>query len=176
VAHNWTAAKEKASRDWAKSTINAVDPDLPVMITPFYFSGKEDFIAQVYQMQVDSMTEAQYDAFESSFAIITFLRFQDSDTDGCDDNPVTFVWYNIHIFKQFKDVRAAGTNSHDELLDLVVALHNRFLDDREHPTYGESLTRYPLTQPNNLQRRAESEFLVGQVGDIINLQVRMEVR
>lgn len=176
MAHAWTQEKELASRNWIKDTINEVVPDLPVMITPFYFSSKEDFIAQCHQSLVDSMDKSQFEAFEAYFAEITFLRFQDSDTEGCDDNPVTFVFYNVHIFKQFKDVRSAGTNSHDELLDLVVALHNKFLDDREHPTYGEALTRYPLTQPNNLQRRAESEFLVGQIGDIINLQVRMEVR
>lgn len=176
MAHNWTDVKEKASRDWIKDSINAVDATLPVMVTPFYFSGKEDLIAQLHQSSVDTLTKEEYEAFEASFATITFLRFQDSDTDGCDDNPVTWVYYNIHVFKQFKDVRSAGTNSHDELLALAVALHNKFLDDREHPTYGESLTRYPLTMPNNLQRRAESEFLVGQIGDIINLQVRMEVR
>lgn len=176
MVHNWITAKEQSSRDWIKASIIEVDPSLAVMVTPFYFSSIQDFIGQCFPDQVDGMSAADYERFEANFVEITFLRFQDSETDGCDDNPITFVWYNIHVFKQFKDVRGAGTNSHDELLDFVVALHNKFLDDREHPIYGEFLTRYPLTQPNNLQRRAESEFLAGQTGDIINLQVRMEVR
>lgn len=164
-------AKEKAARAWIVTRLGSLPYGTVINPTPFYYSSAQDFITQNFNSQVSSIN---YDTFECNFVMLYFLRFQDSRTQGCDENPLSNVWYGLTIFKHFKDVRGDNTNSHDEIIDLILLVRTRLLENRDHPTIA-GLSNTPLEATDNLRRDSICEFLKDVRGDYQNFKFSVEV-
>ena len=83
--------------------------------------SKQDALKIICVQNVDKRTEVRY-------IKIDFLGFRDSPTDGCEDNPVVFLSYNLHIFQQYVEKRSDNSTSTKDEKKLVIDLRNLFLE------------------------------------------------
>jgi len=85
--------------------------------------NKIDFVAKLGIDSVDGISEIV-------FAQIDFLKFEDSQTEGFDDCPVPILVYNIHLFREFADLREDDSNSSDDFISAILTLRDAILNKR----------------------------------------------
>lgn len=73
---------------------------------------------------------------EIRYIAIDFLKVVDSKDEGFDDCPVPIITYNLHIFHEFKDNRAAqgdaDSNSTDDFISAILTLRDAVLNRRDY--------------------------------------------
>lgn len=161
-----TPEKELAARTKLKTDLLTVGMIGSVFIKPAYFTSKADFVEQLGN-QV-----APGDDLEVQFCQVSFLKFEDSKTDGCADDPLVYVHYKIHLFHEFRQARKDGTNSHDTFVALILNLRNKFLLTQDAVANSE---RSPLAQEQFMLTDTENEFFPGAFGHYTNLITKIEV-
>ena len=113
-----------------------------VVIDEPLLDSKFDVLKTICVRAVDGKTEVKY-------LKIDFLGFVDSATDGCDDEPLVFIRYKLHAFQQYRDKRADGTTSTNDIKRLVINLRNEFLrTDNKARRILEKCETQPLKQEN----------------------------
>lgn len=85
------------------------------------------------------------DVKEIRFAEISLLQFDDSEDEGCDDEPVCILTYGLHLFQEFKDSRSDDTNSDASFNASILAIRNYFLYNRD--MLSGKAQAEPVTQP-----------------------------
>lgn len=135
-----TPEKEILIRQAIKSRIESL-ADLAVFEERKLISSKQDFVAKTTRIVAGKKAVR--------FCQIDFLSFTDSDSDGCEDDPVVVVSYRLHAFYQFNSDSGA-TNSLNNFIKLVLDVRNSFLSA---PTifFGDPNTQLkPLEQASDI--------------------------
>ena len=117
---NLTAAKETAILEALGVKIASLPNAKNVIADEPLLDSKQDVLKTICVKSVDKKTEVQY-------IKIDFLGFRDSTTDGCEDNPVVYLSYNLHIFQQLVEKRSDNSTSTKDVKKLVIDLRNLFL-------------------------------------------------
>lgn len=90
-----------------------------IVTTDDLLDSKQDVIAAVCVRDSDNKTIVK-------FCQVKYTGWRDSDTDGCDDDPVVFMRYNVHIFQAYTPKRKNGTTPYEDIKILDIELHNIF--------------------------------------------------
>lgn len=67
---------------------------------------------------------------EIKFCEIDLLQITDSEDEGFDDCPLAILTYNLHIFHEFVDLRADGSNSDTDFTNALIQLRAYGLNKR----------------------------------------------
>lgn len=126
---NITGAKEAEIRAAIKAALEllAVHPTQPadvghVFERPRLITDRNDFVAKLSRLVADKK--------EIRYVELSFARFQDDDTEGCDDEPVVGMSFTLHLFQEFVDNRSDDTNSTATFTNTILAIRNYFLWNR----------------------------------------------
>jgi hypothetical protein len=104
------------------------------------FDSEKDLVDKICRENSDQEKEIVY-------CKLSWLDFVDSETDGCDDDPVVRSMYGAHLFWEYKEPRSDGSTPEQDLKDLILRLRNRFLADRE---IGDDAEHTPLRGVTNI--------------------------
>jgi|GEM_PF-6185201 len=78
--------------------------------------------------EIDLFTKTNVDdELEVVCGKLDFLKFEDSATDGCDDNPLCTIKYRLHLFQGYKKKRSDDSTSAEDFKDLILELRNLLL-------------------------------------------------
>ena len=112
--------------------------------------------------------------FELRVCTVDLLQFEDSEDEGCDDDPVVFLTYQVHLFHQYKETRTDDSNSTDDFAALVLNLRNSWLNKNRSLGDLEKVESLPLTQSGFIL--LGDDPLTGAFGHYVNFQLRVEGR
>ncbi len=164
---NLTPEKELLILTALKAKIETVPGAVNVIADEPLLDSKQDVLDIICRSNVDDETEVVY-------LKIDFLGFQDSATDGCDDNPVVFLNYNLHVFQGFKEIRSDNSTSAADLKRLVINLRNEFLrTDDNARQLAPNCESAPLRQNNFII--LDNDPLTGAYGHIADLIAKVEL-
>lgn len=164
---NLTIEKEALVLAALKSKLESVAGAENVVADEPLLDSKQDFLDTICVQNVDDETEVKY-------IKIDFLGFEDSSTDGCDDNPVVFVSYNCHVFQQYKEIRGDDSASSRDIKRLVIGLRNRFLETANNARrLAADCEHQPLRQNNFII--LGDDPLTGAYGHYADLICKVEI-
>ena len=133
-----------------------------------YVNSKTDLVLKT-MLKIDKKKEVRYVAFE-------FLGYDDDPAEGDDDCPVCILIYRVHLFFQFVEVRASGSNSAREFTAAILTLRKDFLESREiaatEPASENKGISEPLARENNAALVADP--LTGMTGHSIDFLLRVK--
>lgn len=153
-----TALKTKILSASGASNVIADEPLL---------DSKFDVAKTICVRAIDNKTEVKY-------IKIDFLGFEDSPTDGCDDMPVVYISYNLHVFQQYREKRSDDSTSTNDVKTLVINLRNRFLEtDNRARFFGGNAEHQPLRQNNFIL--LGNDPLTGAYGHFTDLICKIEI-
>jgi hypothetical protein len=112
---------------------------------------------------------------ELRLCTVDLRDFVDQD-EGCDDDPVVNLSYNVHLFHEYKESRSDSSNSTDDFIAAVLSLRNAFLDENRSlgtPALAKVET-LPLTQSGFII--LGDDPLTGAFGHYIDLTATVEVK
>jgi len=92
-----------------------------IVTTDDLLDSKQDVIKAICIKDSDNATVVK-------FCQVKYVGWRDSETDGCDDDPVSFMRYNVHIFQQYTAKRKNNSTPLDDIKALDIELHNKFRD------------------------------------------------
>lgn len=103
------------------------------------------------------------------------MGFEDSTgDDGCEDMPLVYATYNLHLFQQFNSKRADDSTSTKDMKALVLNLRNRFLETENNARkLTENSESLPLSQNNFIL--LDNDPLTGYYGHFVDLKLRVEI-
>lgn len=150
-----------------KAKIESVPGAVNVVADEPLLDSKQDFLDAICVQTSDDETEVVY-------LKIDFLGFEDSETDGCEDNPVSFLSYNLHAFQQYKELRGDGSSGLKDIKALLLNFRNRFLEtDNNARILLAGCELQPLTQKTFIV--LDNDPLTGAYGHYFDLIARIEV-
>lgn len=117
---NLTPEKEAEILEALRAKVATAEGAANVVSDEPLLDSKDDVLETICFQNSDDETEVK-------FIKIDFVKFEDSKTDGCEDNPVVYATYNFHLFQQFKDKRTDNSTSTADFKKLVLSLRNLFL-------------------------------------------------
>ena len=121
---------------------------------------------------VDVLTVENSDGeLEVKYIYLSFLGFEDSLTDGCEDDPSVSLTYNAHCFWQYQELRADGSYSERDFVNLILNLRNEFLKSNRVILTDTETT--PLKQNNFII--LGDDPLTGAYGFYCDLTVKVEI-
>src|ERR1043165_6491401 len=104
MAQSLTPAIEITVINALKAKFEAVPGVSNCLIENPLVDSKQDAVDKLTVQNIDEETEVKY-------IYISFLGFEDSATDGCDDNPSVNLKYNAHVFLGYKERRSDNSSS-----------------------------------------------------------------
>lgn len=158
---NLTGIQEKLIRSDIKTYLDTLGVCGNVFDRRRLITSRKDFARA---LSVPTLNEK----YEIQFCEIEFLRFEDSDTIGFHDCPGITLYYNLHLFKQFVDLREGGGNSDDDFTAAILKIRDAFLNKRK---FWEAITN-PITAPDFAQFGNDS--LTDCTGHYIDLQFNVD--
>jgi hypothetical protein len=161
---NLTPEKELQILDALKTKTESVEGAENVLVENPLFDSKQDVLEKVCVENVDGETEVSYIYW-------SLLGYEDSTTDGCDDNPVVYLIYNAHVFRGYKEKRSDNSFSEKDFKALILNLRNKFL--QKNRTILANCETTPL-KPNNFIVLGDDP-LTGAYGHYYDLTLKVEV-
>lgn len=92
-----------------------------VLPAPIFFNDKEDFHAQIRSIALN--TRKAIETAEIAFCSISFLRFEDEDTEASDTN----FSYEFYVFRQYGLERSDESVTPDAFLKRMLKSYQNFL-------------------------------------------------
>jgi len=164
---NLTAEKELEILEALRVKIAATPGAINVVADEPLLDSKHDVLKTICFKSVDDKTEVRY-------LKIDFLGYTDDAENGCEDNPVCYLNYNLHLFHGFVEKRSDDSSSAKDIKALVINLRAAFLPfkngERQVAEICESI---PLVQ-NKFIILGEDE-LTGNYGHIADLTLKVEI-
>jgi hypothetical protein len=108
---------------------------------------------------------------ELKVCTVDLMQFADSPTDGCDDDPVVTLTYQVHIFHEYKETRSDDSNSTDDFTALILSLRNTFLNSNRQLAAGSE--HLPLAQSSFIL--LGDDQLTGAFGHSVDLLAKVQV-
>ena len=161
---NLTPEIELSILDALKAKFESVPGASNCLIENPLIDSKQDAVDKLTVQNSDDQTEVK-------FIYISFLGFEDSATDGCDDSPAVTLNYNAHVVWGFKERRSDGSFSEKDFKALVLNLRNKFLNKNR--TILTNCETTPLRQQNFII--LGDDPLTGAYGHIVDLTVKVEI-
>jgi hypothetical protein len=129
----------------------AVDDCENVTAEENLLDSKQDFIAEICSQDSDGATVVSY-------CRLFYIGWRESETDGCDDDPVTFLRYSVRIFRQHTAKRADDTTPARDIKRLDINLKNAFraMDRRLYDADSA-----PLANCESLPLAPQSDIILG---------------
>lgn len=90
------------------------------------FTSRKDFLDRVGQTIGTGSNKVR----EIRFTELELLNFEDAAGEGFDDCPVPVLTYGLHIFHEFSDNRADGSNSDKDFTNYLFLLRSKMLNTR----------------------------------------------
>lgn len=160
-----SSAKEKTIRE-ALGTKAAALAGSAFVRRPV-IDSKQDWVELLGKTNIDGELEVKV-------CTVDLLQFTDSDQEGCDDDPVATLVYQIHLFHQYKESRSDDSSSTDDFNAAVVDLRNAFLDKNRSLAGLSGVENLPLTQSGFII--LGDDPLTGAFGHYVDLLAKVEVR
>ena len=161
-----TPVNELAMRLWLKDKITLVDNSLVVLTEPQYYSSKQDFAKRNQRIY------SNIEDFQTKYVIISYDRFSDSLTEGCDDDPLVYRYYSIDIFFEYVPKITVQKNVHNQIVETDILIREKFLKNREMPNMDNKIEQFPLTNKLDMDKNYNSEY----VRDIIGYRIVNNVK
>lgn len=161
-----TPEVELFHRSKLKESIMEIQGTGSVFTVPEFFTSYQDFVDAV------GHEVSAGDDLEVQFCQISWLGFEDSEDDPCEDNPAVKIIYRLHFFHQFEQKRLDGSNSHDTFTAMIINLRNKFLLSI---VQAPNIEREPLKQDGYIITDDESEFFAGAYGHWCNLITKISI-
>lgn len=95
-----------------------------VVPSPIYFIDRIDFWATVNP----KVTQKDIETSPVSFCAISYLRFEDVIQEGCEDEPMVALFYNLHVFREYEYTREDENLTPDAFLKKVLKAEREFMD------------------------------------------------
>lgn len=164
---NLTPEKEAEILAALKAKVASVTGAINVVAGEPLLDSKSDVLKTICHKNLDNKTEVRY-------LKIDFLGFTDSAEDGCEDMPVVFVSYNLHLFHQFVEKRSDASSSAKDIKTLVMNLRNKFLETAENArSLAADCEHAPLVQ--NKFIILGNDELTGYYGHFTDLTLKVEI-
>lgn len=165
---NLTAEKELLILEALRAKIATVPEAVNVIADEPLLDSKQDVLDTICVQNSDDETEVKY-------LKIDCLGFQDSDgDDGCEDMPLVYLTYNLHLFQQFNSKRGDATTSTEDIKKLLFGLRNKFLETKNNARQlAPGCESLPLAQNNFII--LGSDELTGYYGHFVDLKLRVEI-
>ncbi|MBX3288457.1 MAG: hypothetical protein KF855_03835 [Acidobacteria bacterium] len=160
-----TSAKELEIRTFLGAKIAAVTASS--FIRRPMIDSKQDWVALLGKTNIDGEYEMRY-------CTVDLLQFTDSDDEGCDDDPVVNLLYQVHLFHQYKEERSDDSNSTDNFIAVLLNLRNTFLNANRSIGVLDGAESLPLIQSGYILLGADA--LTGTFGHSVDLQLPVEIR
>lgn len=162
-----TAEKEVLILTALAAKVGSVPGARNVIADEPLLDSKQDVLDTICIQNTDDETEVVY-------IKIDFLGFEDNAEEGCEDNPLTYLDYNLHVFQGYKEVRADGSSSATDIKRLVLNLRNRFLEtDAGARALVADCETLPLRQDKFII--LDNDPLTGAYGHFVDLIARVEI-
>src|SRR5688500_6176007 len=94
-----------------------------VLPSPLFFADKADFFAVVDTQ----LTQKQIELEPAAFCAISLLKFEDSPSEGCADEPLVRLTYNFYFFREIFPEREDEAETSDDFLKLLLKSYNSFI-------------------------------------------------
>lgn len=161
-----TAAKEKSIRE-ALGTKVALVTGSAFVRRPL-IDSKQDWVTLLGVVNAD-------DEYEIKYCTVDLAGFNDSDQEGCDDDPVVTITYQCHLFHEYKETRVAdSSNSTDDFNAAFLTLRNTFLDDDRSLAALDRVESLPLAQTAFIILGTDT--LTGAFGHYVDFTIAVELR
>lgn len=164
-----TSEKEAAILEALKLKVESVPGVINVITNEPLLDSKQDILRKFCVKHAGNKNKT-----EVVYLKVDFLGFEDSLTDGCEDNPVVFLSYNLHVFQGYQEIRTDGSTSAGDIKQLVINLRNEFLRTQNNArrlAAGSEST--PLRQNNFII--LDNDPLTGAYGHYVDLIARVEI-
>ena len=179
---NLTGEQELLIRRKVAEKIDAIDIDWFVVPSPIAFTDKADF----WNVLNPKLTQKEIERTFINAVWISYLRFEDDIDDGCgEENPVTVLYYRLHIFCEYGFSRVDEPDDflkrvlvrEREFMNFVFAVRQEFLGETDLddlPDEIEYAKTQNLEQTDFADDRADTEYVGGVEGFTadMTLQVR----
>lgn len=163
---NLTPEKINAILDGLKTKFESVENISNVIVIDEEFSSKRDGIDAFTVKDSDNERAVKY-------CYITFEKFEDSKTDGCDDMPVVFLYFNAHLVFGYKEKRKNGTTPKKDHLAQAINLRNKFLEPNRSIQAVTNTETEPLRQKSNIL--LDDDPLTGVYAYFVDLEIKVTV-
>jgi hypothetical protein len=94
-----------------------------VIPAPLYFADRADFFATVNPLVTQKLIETT----PVAFCCLSLLKFGDSRAEGCADEPLVRLTYNLYFFREYGFERADESLTPDEFLKKNLKSYNAFI-------------------------------------------------
>ena len=123
--------------------------------------------------EIDLLTRENVDGeLETVFGKLDFLKFEDSSSDGCDDEPLVTLFYKLHLFQQFKEKRSDNSTSANDFVALVLNLRNKFLESNRR-LVSSNIEHLPLRQL--IAITLGEDPLMGAEGHFADFEIKVQI-
>lgn len=164
---NLTPEKEAEILAAIKAKIESVPGAINVVADEPLLDSKQDVLKTICFKNIDNKTEVRY-------LKIDFSGFTDSAEEGCEDEPVVFISYKLHLFHQFVEKRTDASSSAKDIKTLVLNLRNKFLEtDDNARSLATDCESTPLVQ--NKFIILGNDELTGYYGHFTDLTLKVEI-
>lgn len=180
-----TSAVELEIRKQLAAKMALVEDAGHILPSPLFFADKSDFFAVVNPL----VTQKQIESTPAAFCSISLLKFEDSPSEGCADEPLVRLTYNFYFFREIFTEREDETETPDDFLKLLLKSHNSFiktvLDARiQFLGLADLIGNFPagfyimtnsLSQPEFNEEKEVCRYITDAEGHSVDLQSVIEV-
>lgn len=163
---NWDESKQALIMDYLKTKSQEAIVGMNIFESPHYFASPQDFAAQVGQSAIYSKE------YKIKYLIFSFSQFKNLKK-GCEEDPNVFLYYKAQLYRTFQQGTLTDPNSHDLLIADLIKLRNYMLNSADIVT--NQITIHDIEQLGDMVNIQQSNFVVGDIGDWVNLRFTIEV-
>lgn len=164
----WNSTKHKQILAFLETKLKEALPEYKVLAFPYYFSSPQDFASHFDEgVNFDAKT------YDVKCAILYYGTFVNSKTKGCEDDPNLFVVLKLQIYRTFRQYKFGEPASHDLLVDDIISARNKLLQNLD--IEFNRITIHEIVQMGDMTNVQPCQFVVGDVGDWVNLRIAIEV-
>jgi hypothetical protein len=120
---SFTGSNELSIREKIAEKI-ALSGLLFVVPSPLYFKSKADF----WSVLAPKLNQKEIEKTPIMFCSISFLRFEDDVSEGCEDEPLLNLFYNLHLFREYDFVRMQESGAPTNFLKRILKSERDFIN------------------------------------------------
>lgn len=180
-----TAEDELVIRKELSVKVSQACPATQIIPAPIYFKEKADYFANIENL---SNTQKLIETDQIDMCVISLLRFVDSENEGCPNEPLVRLTYNLYFFRSYDFEREDESLTPDVFLKQTLLSYNAFikniLDARNEFLGLQAVPGLPsgfdvktnsLIQDENISDLEECRFIPAENGHSVDISVTLEV-
>ena len=157
--------------------------DWEILPVPIYYRDKADYFAGI--SSGDFHTRKRIEREDIKFCAISFLKFEDSPGEGCEDNPLVRFIYNYYFFRQVRIIREdeadeflkKNLESYQDFIQKVLAAKNAFqgLSPLDTEDEGIDIKTKSLSMPEFVEDTEICRYIPNIKGHAVDLEGVVEI-